>query len=248
VELHHQPAHQNRGLAARPAAQPLGRRLLALAAGSGRISRLPSRRIAGIDAAGLQVRTADPRTTIAAVDIWADPATGLPAAVQVFARGSARPVVTSAFLQLSETRPALSVVTPDPAPGVGVTTAELPDVSHVLDGFGPPLPGQLAGLPRTQLRGGITSVAAYGTGFSRFAVLPLPGRVGSQALSTAQGAGAAQAVFKDGTAVAIRTPLLTVVLASSSFGGPVFLLAGPVTVAVLERAAAAVMARSVILP
>ncbi len=84
----------------------LGRRLLALAAGSGRLSRLPSRRIAGIDAAGLQVRPADPRTTIAAVDIWADPATGLPAAVQVFARDSAHPVVTSSFLQLSESRPA----------------------------------------------------------------------------------------------------------------------------------------------
>jgi len=182
------------------------------------------------------------------VDIWADPATGLPTAVQVFARGSGRPLVTTSFLQLSESRPARSAVTPNPAPGVGVTTAELPDVAEILAGTGPPLPGRLAGFARTQLRGGITSVAAYGTGFSRFAVIPLPGHVGTQALSTALAAGAEQVEFEDGTIVVIRTPLLTVVLASSRFGGPVFLLAGPVTPAVLQRAASGVMAASVMLP
>ena len=223
----------------------LGRRLLALAAGSGRISRLPSRRIAGIGAAGLHVRATDPRTTIAAVDVWADPATGLPIAVQVFARGSGRPVLTSSFLQLTESRPALSVVTPKPAPGVAVTTAELPDVSVFLEGIGPPPPGRLAGLARTQIRGGITSVAAYGTGFARFAVIPLPGRVGAQALSAAQAAGAPLFGLQDGTDVLIRTPLLTVALASPTSGGPVFLLAGPVMPAVLQRAAEGALAGSV---
>ena|SRR5215468_850856 len=226
----------------------LGRRLLALAASSGRVSRLPSRRIARIDATGLRVRATDPRTTIAAVDIWADPATGLTVAVQVFARGSDRPVLASSFLQLAETRPALSVVTPKPAPGVAVTTAELPDVSEFLAGIGPPLPGRLAGLVRTQIRGGITPIAAYGTGFTRFVVIPLPGRAGTQALSAAQAAGAPLFGLQDGTDVLIRTPLLTVALASSSLGGPVFLLAGPVMPAVLQRAAAGVLVRSVILP
>ena len=47
-----------------------------------------------------------------------------------------------------------------------------------------------------------------------------------------------------------QTPqgLLTVILASSSLGGPVFLLAGPVMPAVLQRAAPGVLVRSVILP
>ena len=191
-----QPARLPRAADLLPPA--LGRRLLVLAAGPGRIFRLPSRRIAGIDTSGLQVRAADPRTSIAAVDVWADPATGLPAAVQVFARGSGRPVLTSSFLQLSESRPALSVVTPKPAPGVAMTAAELPDVSEFLAGLGPPLPGRLAGLARTQIRG-VTSVAAYGTGFARFAVIPLPGRVGTHALSTALAAGAVQGEFQDGT-------------------------------------------------
>jgi hypothetical protein len=226
----------------------LGRRLLALATGSGRVSRLPSRRIAGIDAAGLQVRPTDPRTTIAAVDIWADPANGLPVWVQVFARGTGRPVVTSGFLQLNESRPALSVVTPDPAPGVGVTTTELPDVSEILDGVGPPLPGRLAGFAQTRIHDDLTSIAAYGAGLSRFAVIPLPGQVGTQARSTGLAAGAELVEFPDGTAAVIRTPLLTVVLADSVFGGPVFLLAGPVTPAVLLRSAEEIMAGSVIMP
>jgi hypothetical protein len=226
----------------------LGRRLLALAAGSGRISRLPSRRIAGMNAAGLEVRPNEPWTTVAAVDIWADPVTGLPAAVQVFARGSSLPVLTSGFLQLSVSRPPLSVVTPHPAPGVGETTAYLPDVSGILQGAGPPLPGQLAGFGRDPVTGGIVSIGEYGTGFSRFAVIPLPARLGSQALNAAASAGATRIRLADGTGVVIRTPLLTVVLAGSRFGGPVFLLTGPVTPAVLQRAAAAVLARSVVVP
>ena len=226
----------------------LGRRLLALATGSGRIARLPSRRIAGINAAGLQVLATDPRTTIAAVDVWADPATGLPVSVQVFGRGSGRAVVTSSFLQLSESRPALSVVTPHPAPGVGVTTTELPDVSQVLNGSGPWLPGRLAGFPKTRIHGNLTPVAVYGTGLSRFAVISLPGQVGTQAQSAAFSAGAMQVEYPDGTAAVIRTPLLTVVLASSKFGGPVFLLAGPVTPAAMLRATSRLMTESVVLP
>jgi hypothetical protein len=226
----------------------LGRRLLVLDAGTGRISRLPSRRIAGVDAAGLRVRPTDPRTNVAAVNIWADPATGLPVAVEISARGSGRPVLTSSFLQLSESRPAPSVVTPNPAPGVGVTTAELPDVSGVLEGIGPPLPGRLAGFVRAPMGGGLPSIGAYGTGFSRFAVVPLPGGLGLQALNAALRAGAVQIVLPDGTAAEIRTPLLTVFLASSTFGGPVFLLAGPVTPAVLQRVTVSVLAKAVVLP
>jgi len=226
----------------------LGRRLLVLAAGAGHLSRLPSRRIAGIDAAGLRVLPADPRTTVAAVDIWADPATGLPAAVQIFARGSGRPVLISRFLQLTESPPALSAVAPDPAPGVDTATAEFPDVSRILNGFGPPLPGQLAGLTRVQEPGGLAPLGAYGTGFTRFAVIPLPDRVGFQALSAALAAGAARVLLPDGAAVEIRTPLLTVDLATSRFGGPVFLLAGPVTPALLRRAATGLLAKSVVVP
>lgn len=226
----------------------LGRRLLGLAAGTGHLSRLPTRRIAGLAAAGLRIRPSDPRTLVAAVDIWADPATGLPAAVEIFARGSAAPVLDTRFLELSETPPPLTAVTPDPAPGVTAVTAELPDVSGILEGLGPPLPAQLAGLPRVQVPGGLASVAAYGTGYVRVAVIPLAGRLGTGAMTAALRAGAAELELPTGDAAQIRTPLLTVALARSKFGGPVFLVAGPVVPAVIKQAAAGVIAESVILP
>ena len=106
----------------------------------------------------------------------------------------------------------------------------------------------VAGFVQTRIHDDLTAVAAYGTGLSRFAVIPLPGQIGAQAMSTALGAGAELDEFPDGTAAVIHTPLLTVVLASSKFGGPVFLLAGPVTPAVLLRAASGLMVEPVVLP
>jgi hypothetical protein len=214
----------------------LARRLLGFAAPADHLSRLPSQRVAGIDAAGLRLVPADATTTVGAIDIWADPANGLPVEVSVTGRGSAQPILVARFLDLSEQRPSLVTVTPAPAPDVGFTTTELPDVSGILNGFGPPLPGQLAGMNRVPASGGLTDVAAYGTGFSRFAVLPLPYRVGVSALNAARDAGAGGINLANGTGALIQTPLLTVLLAQSLSGGPVYLLAGTVSPALLTRA------------
>lgn len=61
----------------------LARRLLSGTAPTDRATALPARRVAGLDAAGVRVEVADPDTTVAALEIWADPATGLPVAVDV---------------------------------------------------------------------------------------------------------------------------------------------------------------------
>ena len=58
--------------------------------------RLLSPRMAGIDAAGLRLVPTSSQTTIGAVELWADPATGLPVQVEVFARGASTPELTSA--------------------------------------------------------------------------------------------------------------------------------------------------------
>ncbi len=221
----------------------LARRLLSFASPADHISRLPAKRIAGVDTAGLRLVPADPATTVGAISIWADPSSGLPAEVAVTSRGASEPVLVARFLELSERRPALAVVTPNPAPDVGVATAELPDVSGILNGFGPPLPGQLAGSRRVAVPGGLADVAAYGTGFSRFAVLTLPFRDGISALNAARDAGAGEVSLSSGTAVDFQTPLLTVMLAQSQFGGPVYLLTGAVTASMLENAATALLLR-----
>ena len=53
----------------------LGRRLLS-EADPGEVTRLPSRTVAGVDAPGLRVVPADPRSTVTAVDVWPTPSPG----------------------------------------------------------------------------------------------------------------------------------------------------------------------------
>lgn len=221
----------------------LGRRLVALASPADHFSRLPSIRVAGVDAAGLRLVPASPDTTISAIDIWADPADGLPVEVQILGRGVHRPVLTAHFLQLSQRRPAFSTVIPHTAPGVDHVTTRLPDLSGILTGGGrpPPFPGSLAGLRRVAIAGGLPGVAAYGTGLTRFALLPLPGRVGADAVAAAAKAGTAVRL-RYGTGVVIKTPLLTVLLFVTNYHHHVLLFTGPVIPALLERAATGLIA------
>jgi hypothetical protein len=221
----------------------LARRLLGIAAGADHYSRLASRRVAGIDAAGLRVTPAGHATTIGAIDIWADPRTGLPVEVQITGRGTGQPVLTSSFLELSERRPGLGTVTPHPAPGVGFTTTSLPAVDSVLNGDGDgdhdgsPFPRQLGGSRHVAIPGSPRGVAVYGTGLSRFVLLPLPGSAGLTVLNAALGAGAGMLSIGGQTGALIRTPLLTVVMVRAGPRPATFLFAGAVTPAVLENAA-----------
>jgi len=221
----------------------LGRRLLSIAGPAEHLSRLPSRRVAGVAAAGLRVTPTGPGTTIGAIDIWADPRTGLPVEVQLTARGSAQPVLLSSFLELSQARPSLTVVTPHPAPQLGLATARQPDINRVLggdgdgDNDGDPFPGQLGGLRLVPIPGGPPGVAIYGSGLSRLVVLPLPHSVGPQALRAAVQAGADLVSLTGQTGAVIRTPLLTVLMVTAGFHHATWLFAGAVTPVVLEKAA-----------
>ncbi len=222
----------------------LARRLLDTTAASGHFTRLPARRVAGISAAGLRVTPTGQGTTIGAIDIWADPRTGLPVAVDVSGRGAGPPVLNTSFLELSQVRPALTAVTPNPAPGIGISTARLPSVDSVLNGDGDgdhdatPFPTALAGRRYTPLAGSPPGVALYGSGFSRFVLLPLPRSVGAGALNAAVGAGATLLSIGGDTGALIQTPLITVVMVRAGFRHTTFLFTGAVTAPVLENAAA----------
>jgi hypothetical protein len=222
----------------------LARRLLAAASPADHMSRLPSRRVAGVDAAGLRLVPADPATTIGAIDIWADPAGGLPLEVTITGRGASKPVLMTTFLQVTERRPALATVIPAPAPGVVVTTTSLPAVDRVLGGDGDgdhdgtAFPGQLAGLGRIPILGGLSGVAGYGAGFSRLVLLALPRGTGSHVLNAAIQAGAGTVALPGGTAVLIRTPLLNVLMLHVGFRRETYILTGAVTPALLESAGA----------
>lgn len=213
----------------------LAQRLLSYAGPSTRVSALPAQRVAGVDAAGLRLTPAGSTSTISAVDVWADPRTGLAVEVEIFGRAPTAPVLVSRFLDVSFTRPALATMTPNVGAGIGFATSSLPDVTRILHGYGPGLPASLGGVAQVAGVAGLPDLAAYGSGFARFAVVPLPFSTGQSLLQAASSAGVT-IQLGDGTAVVIQTPLVTVLL-SEQPAGPVYLLAGTVTATVLERAA-----------
>ena len=57
------------------------------------VTRIAAEPIAGVEAAGLRLVPAEPQSTIDHVDVWADPATGLPVRVEVYAEGADVPAL-----------------------------------------------------------------------------------------------------------------------------------------------------------
>lgn len=223
----------------------LGLRLLHTAGPADRISALPALDVAGISAAGLEIRPASADSTVGKVDIWADPATGVPLQVSVYARGAARAAISTRFLDVKLTDPAASDVTFTPAPGLPVSVATSSDVTALLDNRAfIPLPPSLGGLPAAQsLSGYGAAVSGYGSGFTTFAVLYLGDRLGDSAMSAATAGGAAPVTFGNngigapGTGRLIQTPLLSVLVVRSDRFDQVFLLAGFTSSDVLVKAA-----------
>ena len=211
----------------------LAQRLVSYAGTATRLSVLPAQRVAGVDAAGIRLVPADHTSVISAVDVWSDPRTGLPLEVEVYGRGATAPVLVSRFLDVSLSRPSEASLQPVLGPAAYARVGE-PDVRRILRGFGPPLPASLAGASRVPDQLGLPGIAAYGSGFSRFAVVPVPGRDGASVLQAATSAGLSVQVGSV-PAVVIQTPLLTVLVAQPP-DAPVYMLTGTVTAAVLERA------------
>jgi hypothetical protein len=219
----------------------LARRLLDGAAPADRLTALPARRIAGITAAGLRLTPADPDTTIGRIDVWADPATGLPlrvdvaARVDLAARGTGGPAFTSRFLDLAQRAPDPAVLTPRAADSAGFVTTTRLDIASSVNSLGSALPESLAGRPRVATNAAVVGVAAYGAGLSRFAVVPIPGNVGAQAFEAVRNAGGAEVPLSRGQGYALGAGLLTVVAVRTR--RTTYLLAGLVTPELLTRAA-----------
>ena len=192
------------------------------------LSRLPSRRVAGVDAAGLRLVPRTPASsTVAAVDLWADPDTGLPLLVELRAQGQDRPVLTTLLLDLDQrTPPAARTDFADPR-GATVTVDEAPDIAAQVDRAVPyVLPRQLAGSARQVVSGleDVRGVGTYGAGLSAFAVVPLPRDVADRLLSRLEAAGGPR----------LSTPLVNALVGSTP--RRTYLLVGSVPQDVLDRA------------
>jgi hypothetical protein len=207
-------------------------------AGAGaKVSTLPPRRVAGQSAAGLEITSAAPQSTIARADIWASPSSGLPLRVEVFGRGAAQPALRSQFLQVGPWTPDPGVLTPRYSPGTGFTTTTPSDFSGVLKHLDDELlPRCLAGLARRPSP--VPQVGVYGSGLAVFAVLTFHHDTGSSLLSNALDAGAAPLSGPDVRAGAVASaPLVNLVLVRPAHSPDVFLLVGLVNKATLEQAA-----------
>ncbi|HEY0534498.1 MAG TPA: hypothetical protein VGD29_23170 [Actinoplanes sp.] len=220
----------------------LARRVLSIATAD-RVEPLPARRIAGVDAAGLRLVPAGPDTTVAHVDIWADPAHGLPLQAEVTAKGGTRPVFVTRFLEIHFSAPAAAVLTPPaPRPGIGYTVTEAPDIISAINRRRPAfLPAGLAGLPRRDSVAGLSAVAVYGTGLASIVVIGLPGRFGGQAFQQIQTYGQEVTVPGDAEASLITTGLLSVL--AVRVGNRVYLVAGLVGAPLMQRVAGSLAER-----
>jgi len=214
----------------------LARRLLAASAGD-RVTALPAKRVAGVAAAGLRITPSDRHTTVGSVDIWADPATGLPLQVKITGRGSRRPVLVTRFLEVSLTAPAAAVlVPPAPRPGIGFTATSTPDLVSALGRWlVAPLPPQVAAQPRREPVTGLSTVAVYGTGLAQFTVVPLPRRLAAEVYRNALKWGSPLDV-PGGDGVLISTSLLSVAVVRPATGRRAYLLAGLVDGQLLGQA------------
>jgi hypothetical protein len=216
----------------------LARRLLSEARPTD-VSRIPSRRVAGRDAAGLRLRPSDPGTTIDRVDVWADEDTGLALRVEVYGKGTARPVLETAFLDVSTAVPPPSATQFQPADGTKIRGGTSTDLAARINLFAPVTPpATLAGLPGRPGITGLGSIGSYGTGLTLLVAVPLPGRITRQLV---------QQLLK--TPGSTRTPdglRLSVgplsLLLTDDPGQRTWLLTGTVTAATLDKAAAELIA------
>ena len=212
----------------------LARRLLSEARPAD-VSRLPARRIAGRDAPGLRLKPSDPGTTIDRVDVWVDRDTGLGLRVEVYGAGTVRPVLETAFLDVSVRTPPAAATRFTPADPDAVQGETNPDLAAAVNAFSPMVPPDtLAGLPARPRPEGLGSVGTYGSGLTLLVAVPLPGRVSRPLRDQLAGTpGATRTANGVRLAVGPLSLLLT-----DSVDRRSWLVTGTVTAATLDRAAA----------
>ena len=207
------------------------------------LSRLSSRRIAGVAAPGLRLEPADSAATVDRVDLWVDPATGLALRVELFGTGDRRPVLSTTLGSLDRDTPSPATTRFRIPDGVEVRYDDATDVAAAANAFDPyDLPASLGGLAsRTATDPG--AVGVYGRGPTTLIALPLRGRVAGPLRERLRSSATAQE-SELGTLASVGPVGLLVTPAGSagqSYSGG-FLLAGTVTPATLQRAAAQLLA------
>jgi hypothetical protein len=190
-------------------------------------------RVAGRDALGLRLRPADPQAAIDRVDVYADPVSGLPLRVELFARGSVTPSLRSSFIDLSLRLPSAHELRFRAPRDAAVRYDEVVDIAAAADRFAARIPpSTLAGLPaRQSFRG---SVGVYGRGPTVLIAVPLWSRTADRVRENLRGTPGVASL--DVGLLVSATPL-RMLLARPEPNDGSWLLAGTVTRRALVDAA-----------
>jgi hypothetical protein len=208
----------------------LGQRLLSQARAS-EVQRLPVARIAGVDAVGLRLHPSQPASSVDHVDVWADPASGLPLRVQVFGPGTKVAAMSTSFLDFTRTAPSAEVVAFVPPDRSRVGRSRGFDVASATSRFiDVEPPSTLAGLARVPHALG--AVGVYGRGVTQLVASPLWDGLANQLSTQLRTAGATEKGAEQSFTVG---PVSALLLNPSNRRA--WLFTGTVTPATLQRAA-----------
>ncbi|GAA1769130.1 hypothetical protein GCM10009795_014200 [Nocardioides hankookensis] len=139
------------------------------------VRRIAARRVAGVSAPGLRVEPAAPQSSVDHVDLWADPDSGVPLRIDVYAAGDASPAFVTQLRDFSATRPALSTTTFDGAPGIEVDHDDVLDIADAANQYAPfRPPATVGGLAMSS--GSDGAVGVYGVGITQLIAIPMRGR------------------------------------------------------------------------
>lgn len=197
------------------------------------LARLPARRVAGVDAQGLRITPDDPAAAVDHVDLWADRASGLALRVDLYGAGEARPVLSTAVVDLELATPNPATTRFVPAEGVAVAYEESVDVAAAANAFAPvDLPATLGGLA-TRSGTDPGAVGVYGRGVTALIVVPLRGQVAGPLRARLRDSAA---VEETGSGTTLSVGPVGLLVTPRGRGGS-YLLAGTVTPEALQRAA-----------
>ena len=209
----------------------LAARLLS-GARAGELSRLPSRRIAGHDSAGLRLVPSDTRSTIARADIWADHESGLPTRVEVYADKRTQPVLTTEATSLHVGAPDAKTLRFRTPAGVRIDHSRALDEAAGANAFAPfQPPEKVAGLARRGSPEDLGAVGIYGRGPTALIAFPLRTFVASELRDQLL---RSKRSHENGSGVGIEVGPLSVLLTRGDHAD--YLLAGTVTPKTLVKA------------
>ncbi len=198
------------------------------------ISRLASRRVAGQDAPGLRLSPAAPQSSVAHVDLWADPSTGIPLLVEVFTRGSTTAAFTTEFMSFSPSTPSATTTAFVPPAGARVSFDGIVDIADAANHYAPVAPpATLAGLSQSS-PARLRAVGVYGVGVTQLIAIPLWDRA-AEPLRAQMETTPGVRLIAEGDILAVG-PLSVLLTQHEDFDGG-WLLAGTVTESTLITAA-----------